>query len=127
MACGPYVARLRLVERVTGLELALSAWEILATIRGLLNLDRPGVPEAPSRERQMELWDVEEATTRPELRERAVRMVAEVRPEYPSDWPGTVHLGVGAQERSRSMRSATPTWTRRPLAGDRADEVDGRG
>jgi transposase len=23
----------------------------------------------------------------PELRERAVRMVAEVRPEYPSHWP----------------------------------------
>jgi transposase len=23
----------------------------------------------------------------PELRERAVRMVAQARPEYPSDWP----------------------------------------
>jgi hypothetical protein len=33
----------------------------------------------------MEPWDVEWATTRRSY-ERAVRMVAEVRPEYPSDW-----------------------------------------
>ena len=35
----------------------------------------------------------------PELRERAVRMVAEVRPEYPSDWPAICavasRLGIG--------------------------------
>jgi transposase len=34
-----------------------------------------------------------------ELRERAVRMVAQVRPEYPSDWPAiravAEKLGIG--------------------------------
>jgi transposase len=37
-----------------------------------------------------------------QLRERAVRMVAEVRPDYPSDWPaiGVVaqKLGIGTAE-----------------------------
>jgi transposase len=37
---------------------------------------------------------------RPELRERAVRMVAEVRPEYSSDWPAICavaeKLGIGS-------------------------------
>ena len=41
----------------------------------------------------------------PELRERAVRMVAEVRPEYPSDWPAIVavasRLGIGSAETLR--------------------------
>src|ERR1700761_4298980 len=41
----------------------------------------------------------------PELRERAVRMVAEVRPEYPSDWPAIVavaaKLGIGSAETLR--------------------------
>jgi transposase len=40
-----------------------------------------------------------------ELRERAVRMVAEVRPEYPSDWPAIVavaqRLGIGSAETLR--------------------------
>jgi hypothetical protein len=30
----------------------------------------------------------------PELRQRAVRIVAEVRPEYPSDWPAMVDPGT---------------------------------
>ena len=38
----------------------------------------------------------------PELRERAVRMVAEVRPEYPLNWPAiravAAKLGVGSAE-----------------------------
>jgi transposase len=41
----------------------------------------------------------------PELRERAVRMVAEVRPEYPSEWAamGAVaqKLGIGSTETLR--------------------------
>jgi transposase len=41
----------------------------------------------------------------PELRERAVRMVAQVRPEYPSDWPAICavaqKLGIGSAETLR--------------------------
>ena len=41
----------------------------------------------------------------PELRERGVRMVAEVRPEYPSDWPAICavaeKLGIGTAETLR--------------------------
>ena len=41
----------------------------------------------------------------PELWERAVRMVAEVRPEYPSDWPSiravADKLGIGSAETLR--------------------------
>jgi len=41
----------------------------------------------------------------PELRERAIRMVAEVRPDYPSDWPAIValagKLGIGSAETLR--------------------------
>ena len=40
-----------------------------------------------------------------ELRERAVRMVAEVRPDYPSDWPAICavasRLGIGSAETLR--------------------------
>jgi transposase len=45
-----------------------------------------------------------------ELRERAVRMVAEVRPQYPSQWAAitavAAMLGIGAPETLR-------TWIRR--------------
>ena len=45
-----------------------------------------------------------------ELRERAVRMVAEVRPQYPSQWAAITAvagmLGIGAAETLR-------TWIRR--------------
>ena len=41
----------------------------------------------------------------PELRERAVRRVAEVRPDYPSDWPAICavasRLGIGSAETLR--------------------------
>jgi transposase len=41
----------------------------------------------------------------PELRERAIRLVAEVRPEYPSDWPAicavAAKLGIGSAETLR--------------------------
>ena len=50
----------------------------------------------------MEPWDVEQTNYPPELRERAVRMVAKVRPDYPSDWPAICavasRLGVGSAE-----------------------------
>ena len=55
----------------------------------------------------------------PELRERAVRMVAEVRPDYPSDWPAicavAAKLGIGSAETLRK-------WVRRAEvdAGQRA-------
>jgi transposase len=46
----------------------------------------------------------------PELRERAVRMVAEVRPAYPSAWPAieavASKLGIGSAETLRK-------WVRR--------------
>jgi len=52
----------------------------------------------------------------PELRERGVRMVAEVRPDYPSDWPTICavasRLGVGSAE-------TLPKWVRQ--AGQRSD------
>ena len=43
----------------------------------------------------------------PELRERAIRMVAEVRPDYPSDWPAicavAAKLGIGSAETLRKL------------------------
>ncbi len=46
----------------------------------------------------------------PELRERAVRMVAEVRPDYPSQWSAIAavagKLGIGTAETVRK-------WVRR--------------
>lgn len=51
----------------------------------------------------------------PELRERAIRMVAEVRPEYPAEWPAieavASRLGIGSAETLRK-------WIRRA-------EIDG--
>jgi transposase len=49
-----------------------------------------------------------------ELRERAVRMVAEVRPGYPSDWPAIKavagRLGIGSAETLRK-------WVRQAEVG----------
>jgi transposase len=55
----------------------------------------------------------------PELRERAVRMVAEVRPEYPSDWPAiravAGKLGIGSAETLRKwVRQAEVDGGTRP-------------
>jgi len=55
----------------------------------------------------------------PELRERAVRMVAEVRPDYPSDWPAIVavaqKLGIGTAETLRKwVRQAEVDAGQRP-------------
>jgi transposase len=55
----------------------------------------------------------------PELRERAVRMVAEVRPEYPSDWPAICavasRLGIGSAETLRKwVRQAEVDAGQRP-------------
>ena len=55
----------------------------------------------------------------PELRERAVRMVAEVRPDYPSDWPAIVavagKLGIGSAETLRKwVRQAEVNAGQRP-------------
>ena len=55
----------------------------------------------------------------PELRERAVRMVAEVRPEYPSDWPAIKavagKLGIGSAETLRKwVRQAEVDGGMRP-------------
>ncbi len=55
----------------------------------------------------------------PELRERAVRMVAEVRPEYPSDWPAICavaqKLGIGSAETLRKwVRQAEVDAGQRP-------------
>jgi len=55
----------------------------------------------------------------PELRERAVRMVAEVRPDYPSDWPVICavaqKLGIGTAETLRKwVRQAEVDGGQRP-------------
>ncbi len=55
----------------------------------------------------------------PELRERAVRMVAEVRPEYPSDWPAikavAAKLVIGSAETLRKwVRQAEVDGGTRP-------------
>ncbi len=55
----------------------------------------------------------------PELRERAVRMVAEVRPDYPSDWPAICalaqKLGIGSAETLRKwVRQAEVDAGQRP-------------
>ena len=68
---------------------------------------------------------------RPELREQAVRMVAEVWPEYPSDWPTicavAVKLGIRSAETLRKWvrqsevdagtRPASPVRSRRRSSG----------
>jgi transposase len=65
----------------------------------------------------------------PELRERAVRMVAEVRPEYPSDWPAICavaeRLGIGSAETLRKwVRQAEVNAGTRPgVTGEESAEL----
>ena len=65
----------------------------------------------------------------PELRERAVRMVAEVRPDYDSQWAAICavsgKLGIGAAETRRTwVRRAEVDSGRRPgVTSDAAAEL----
>jgi transposase len=65
----------------------------------------------------------------PELRERAIRMVAEVRPEYPSDWPAICavasRLGIGSAETLRKwVRQAEVDAGQRPgISGEESAEI----
>ena len=65
----------------------------------------------------------------PELRERAVRMVAEVRPDFPSDWPAICavaqKLGVGSAETVRKwVRQAEMHDGQRPgVTSDESAEI----
>jgi len=65
----------------------------------------------------------------PELRERAVRLVAEVRPEYPSDWPAIVavaqRLGIGSAETLRKWvrQAEVDAGTRPGVSTDESAEL----
>ncbi|MCV2457751.1 hypothetical protein OEB94_00320 [Streptomyces sp. ICN988] len=64
-----------------------------------------------------------------ELRERAVRMVAEVRPNYPTEWPAmkavAVKLGIGSAETVWTwIRKAEVDAGRRPgVTSEEAAEI----
>src|SRR6476646_8293477 len=65
----------------------------------------------------------------PELRERVVRMVAEIRPNYPTEWAAmkavAARLGIGAAERVRTWVRKTEVDTgRRPgITSEEAAEI----
>ncbi|MEU6231417.1 IS3 family transposase [Streptomyces sp. NPDC047042] len=65
----------------------------------------------------------------PELRERAVRMVAEIRPNYPTEWAAmkavAAKLGIGAAETVRTwVRKAEVDGGRRPgVTSEEAAEI----
>ncbi len=65
----------------------------------------------------------------PELRERAVRMVAQVRPEYPSDWPAICavaeKLGIGTAETLRKWvrRAEVDAGTRPGVSSEESAEI----
>lgn len=65
----------------------------------------------------------------PELRERAVRMVAEVRPDYPSQWAaiGAVadKLGIGTKETVRKwvLRAQIDSGARSGVTTEQASEI----
>lgn len=56
---------------------------------------------------RIESWHVRPPTP-PALRERAVRMVAEIRPNYPTEWAAmkavAAKLGIGAAELDRPSK-----------------------
>ena len=65
----------------------------------------------------------------PELRERAVRLVAEVRPEYPSDWPAICavasRLGIGSAETLRKWvrQAEVDAGTRPGISSEESAEI----
>jgi len=65
----------------------------------------------------------------PELRVRAVRMVAEVRPEYPSDWPAICavagKLGIGSAETLRKWvrQAEVDAGTRPGVTSEESAEI----
>jgi transposase len=65
----------------------------------------------------------------PELRERAVRMVAEVRPDYPSDWPAicavAAKLGIGSAETLRKWvrQAEVDAGTRPGISSEESAEI----
>ena len=65
----------------------------------------------------------------PELRERAVRIVAEVRPEYPSDWPAICavasRLGIGSAETLRKWvrQAEVDAGTRPGISSEESVEI----
>ena len=65
----------------------------------------------------------------PELRERAVRMVAEVRPDYPSDWPAICavakKLGIGTAETLRKWvrQAEVDAGTRPGVTSEESAEI----
>nr|WSY54186.1 hypothetical protein OG999_31385 [Streptomyces sp. NBC_00886] len=69
-----------------------------------------------------------------ELRERAVRMVAEIRPNYPTKWAAmkavAAKLGIGAAETVRTWVRTVSAGGHRPaarhhLGGSRGDQASG--
>jgi hypothetical protein len=66
----------------------------------------------------MEPWDVDRVAIPPELRERAVRMVAQVRPEYPSDWPGQTQFPAPSELTGSEAQNSTlwPDMAAEPVA-----------
>ena len=65
----------------------------------------------------------------PELRERAVRMVAQVRPDYPSDWPAICavagKLGIGTAETLRKWvrQAEVDAGTRPGISSEEQAEI----
>ena len=65
----------------------------------------------------------------PELRERAVRMVAQVRPDYPSDWPAICavaeKLGIGTAETLRKWvrQAEVDAGTRPGVTSEESAEI----
>ncbi|GGS98887.1 insertion element IS6110 uncharacterized 12.0 kDa protein [Streptomyces violaceus] len=64
-----------------------------------------------------------------ELRERAVRMVAEIRPDYPTEWTAmkavAAKLGIGAAETVRTWvrQAAVDAGQRLGVTSDEAAEI----